>query len=216
MFLDDDDTWEPSKIEKQLEIFLRNPRVGLVYSGRLVVSESNRSEVLYQIPPRAEGHLYPQILYDNLIGTTSSVAIFKTVFLEADGFDPRLPALEDYDLWIRCARITEIAHDGCCYVRYTVAINPRKQISGRGQNHIIATNLLLEKYGLESKAQGRLAACRIRSAFYFFVAKAFQKESYWAMLQWCFKSLIMFPSFRALALLMPPAIVTTLRRWRGR
>src|SRR5699024_3402807 len=80
MFLDDDDTWEPTKIENQLQVFQKYPDVGLVYSGRRVVLENNRKKVLYNIQPKNEGNLYPEIFKKNMIGTTSSVALKKDLF----------------------------------------------------------------------------------------------------------------------------------------
>lgn len=91
MFLDDDDTWEPQKINDQLKIFASNPQIGLVYSGKLIVKETDRENILYRVRTKAKGNLYPEILYDNLIGSTSSVAMRKSLFQQVGGFDEDMP-----------------------------------------------------------------------------------------------------------------------------
>ena len=40
-------------------------------------------------------------MWDNFIGTTSSIMIDKKIINEIGGFDETLPALQDYDLCIR-------------------------------------------------------------------------------------------------------------------
>src|SRR5690606_29508074 len=85
MFLDDDDAWLPAKIDKQLAVFDKDPSIGLVYSNRNVVNEEG--ELIRKINSQKSGHLYPDILFENIIGTTSSVAVRKEVFQKAGGFD---------------------------------------------------------------------------------------------------------------------------------
>lgn len=212
MFLDDDDSWEPQKIEKQIEIFKKNPKVALVYSGRKVVSENDRDKVLYTISPSKKGILYPQILYKNFIGTTSSVAIKRELFIEVGGFDENLPALQDYDLWIRCCKQFYIDHDGECNIRYTIADNPSKQISGRKSNHIKAVKILLKKYQKDIKGQGMVGKKRIYSSLYFYIAKSTRRRSYWESLIWCVKSLSHFPNIRIVTLLVPQTIIKRIRQ----
>src|SRR5699024_9596549 len=67
MFLDDDDTWEPLKIERHTKIMTDKPDVGLVYTGKRIVSELTRDKIIREIKPKFEGELYPKILYSNLI-----------------------------------------------------------------------------------------------------------------------------------------------------
>ncbi|WP_313996588.1 glycosyltransferase family A protein [uncultured Paenibacillus sp.] len=209
MFLDDDDTWEPEKIERQLAVFRAKPEVGLVYGGRLVVGDADRDRVIGRIMPKARGRLFPAILYENHIGMTSSVALKRELFIEAGGFDPRFPALQDYDLWIRCSRLTVVDYDGRCNVRYTVASDPDRQISGRKDLHAGAVALLQDKYRREIEAQGALGKRKIYAGNYFYVAKAKRRHGLLAALPWCVRSVASYPSLKALLLLSPPGFV----RW---
>ncbi|WP_313996586.1 glycosyltransferase family A protein [uncultured Paenibacillus sp.] len=211
MFLDDDDTWEPGKIERQLAVFRANPEAGLVYGGRLVVSDSDRDKVIGRIVPKARGRLFPAILYDNCIGITSTVAVKRSLFFEAGGFDTSFPARQDYDLWIRCTQLTTVEHDGQCNVRYTVAANPNKQISGRKDLHTKAVALLLEKYKREIESQGFLGKRKIYAANYFYIAKAKQRHGYLSSVPWCLKSVVAYPKLKSMLLLFPPGLIRRLR-----
>lgn len=203
MFLDDDDTWEKKKIENQMNAFEEDSKVGLVYSGRLMVSDENRNKVLYEIPPKAKGSLYPDILYSNLIGTTSSVAIKREVFAEANGFDTELPAMQDYDLWIRASKLTMISHDNACNVRYTVTSDPNNQISGKSEKHLVAVESILNKYKKEIKELGFIGERKVKAARYFSIAKAQRRRTYSSAYPYIFKSFIYYPSLKPLSLLLP-------------
>jgi glycosyltransferase involved in cell wall biosynthesis len=216
MFLDDDDTWEPQKIESQLNVFNDNSQIGLVYSGRLIVSTYNRKEVIYEIHPHAYGNLYPPILYSNLIGTTSSVAIKKSLFKEVGGFDEELPALQDYDLWIRCCKKSIVGHDNACNVRYTVYENPNLQISGQSYRHIEAVTRILDKYQEEIVSQGFLKARQIKSSKLFSVAKSVRNSSLKKAAPWICASFIQYPNMKVLGLILPVKMLFFLRKVKSK
>jgi hypothetical protein len=128
MFLDDDDSWQPAKVERQLFRFDTQSEPGLVYSGRRAVDEDGNC--LYCIPATKEGDLSRRLLQENCIGTTSSVAIRADLFDTVGGFDQELPALQDYDLWIRVARRTQVACDPAHTVNWTVHATASSQMAG--------------------------------------------------------------------------------------
>lgn len=216
MFLDDDDTWEPNKVEAQLSIFATNIHIGLVYSGRLMASSTNRNKILYTIQPLASGNLYPQILYDNLIGTTSSVAIKKSLFTEVGGFDKELPAFQDYDLWIRCCKRTIVGHDGSCNVRYTVSANPKSQISGQSYRHIEAVHKLMDKYKKEIASQGIFQARKITAKHLFSVAKSLRNHGLIKALPWICSSFFQYPNSKVIALILPVRTIQILQNFRSK
>lgn len=212
MFLDDDDTWEVAKIAAQMSIFTSNSEVGLVYSGRLIVSETQRDRVIYKILPQATGNIYPQIMYSNLIGTTSSVAILKSLFHQLEGFDPKMPGLQDHDLWIRASKKTLVAHDNACNVRYTVSPKPLTQISGRSNSYVKAVEQIIAKYHLEITAQGWLGSRKVRSSFYFFAAKSCRLQGVMPAIPWITKSLQEYPNIKVIMLLLPTKIIQLLQK----
>ncbi|MDZ5784211.1 glycosyltransferase family 2 protein [Marinococcus luteus] len=169
MFLDDDGTWEPQKIEDQITIFDHHPEVGLVYTGRKVVDAEDRDTVLRSIEPKKRGNGWPDILFNNFIGVTSGVAVRKDLFEQVGGFDTSAVARQDYDLWIRLVRVAEVDYDIGCNVRYTVSKQKGKQISSRKDLHGRAIQYLLNKYSEEIESFSSLEKRRIKSDWYHYV-----------------------------------------------
>lgn len=105
-FLDSDDTWDKSKIEKQVSVLSQCSSTGLVYTGIRKLSQEGR--LLGYKTPNHRGRLFQILLNDNVIGSTSVVMLRKEVFLETGGFDEELKSRQDLDLWLRCSKITDI------------------------------------------------------------------------------------------------------------
>lgn len=106
-FLDDDDAWLPEKLERQIEVFRRvGDDVGAVFVGhRRVYASGTPDEDV--VPPEDAGKL-ERLLEENRIGTTSSIACRRGALRSIGGFDPGLPASQDYDLYLRLATRYEI------------------------------------------------------------------------------------------------------------
>lgn len=142
-FLDDDDEWYPDKLESQYKIIENNLNIGLVYTGiKIMYIRENTS---YSYLGLQEGDLSKEILKGNIIGTTSSVLVSKELLKEVGCFDEHLPAMQDYDLWIRLCQITKVgvvAKEKVNYYNYT----DKKQISLNTKKYIEAGNVILEKY----------------------------------------------------------------------
>ncbi|WP_071544711.1 glycosyltransferase family 2 protein [Pseudodesulfovibrio hydrargyri] len=103
-FLDADDMWEPTKLEKQLPLF-ENGRIGAVYSKRFIIDEHGERSS-FQHPPFYRGDIINQIFAYNFIAFSSTV-VRRSVFERAGGYDFALSTGEDYDLWIRMAALCE-------------------------------------------------------------------------------------------------------------
>jgi glycosyltransferase involved in cell wall biosynthesis len=119
-FLDADDTWLPTKLEQQLECILENPSLGLVHCGLEYTDGSGRR--LARVLDGAAGRIASDMLLfssTTVLGTGSSALIPRDVFEGLDhGFDPRLPAAEDWDLAYRIAREYEVGFVPEALVRY--------------------------------------------------------------------------------------------------
>jgi len=209
MFLDDDDVWHPHKVARQLEVFSGDSNIGLVYTNRNVVDDDRRP--IRKITAEQSGQLFPEILFSNIIGTTSSVAIKRSVFLTAGGFDTELPALQDYDLWIRACRITTVGLVQECLVDYTVSKQNGKQVSKSGDKQYQAVNRMLAKYKLDIDSLGKLRKKRVLANFLFYVAKSYKDRSYLCSIKYATKSIMAFPSLRAIALFLPNRILRVVR-----
>ena len=145
-FLDDDDQWENQKLEKQLSI-MQSTNAGICYTG-LTICKGKRSRYSFR-KPAFRDH-YRSILNSNFIGTTSSVLIPTKIVKEINGFDPALPALQDYDLYIRILKNNKAVWIDEPLVIYSNELQGGK-ISCSRVFFKDAANKLLEKYRKESE-----------------------------------------------------------------
>lgn len=111
-FLDSDDVWFPKKLERQISVLEANPSVSLVHSHLLGKRNSGSFIDLLKIrDPALLRATHPEILLGNVI-MCSSVVVRRSVLNEVGGFDedPKLRAVEDYELWIRISKGNSIAY----------------------------------------------------------------------------------------------------------
>ncbi|QJQ94004.1 MULTISPECIES: glycosyltransferase family 2 protein [Halomonadaceae] len=115
-FLDDDDEWFPEKLSRQVDLFNRSsPEVGLIYTG--VETVTGIDEPVLELPS-ARGNLYRELLVKNLLHGGSSAMIRRNVITRIGFFDETLPAIEDYDYWLRIGRYYNIESIRDPLVRY--------------------------------------------------------------------------------------------------
>lgn len=103
-FLDADDLWQPTKLEKQVQVLEDNPEVGLVYTWLdLVDAEGKvRGKVRKNY---LEGDVWEKLIEHNIV-ECGSVAMVRRCCYQAVGFfDQNLPSsyAEDWDMWLRIA-----------------------------------------------------------------------------------------------------------------
>lgn len=103
-FLDSDDEWELSKLEKQYDFMKENSSKAVACNywfeknGEKRVYISNHSEKVFSID---------ELLDYNYV-TTGSLLIEKKLLLGSGSFDPKMPRYQDWDLVIRVSRLTPI------------------------------------------------------------------------------------------------------------
>lgn len=100
-FLDSDDSWDPEKLEKQIEFHQANPSIRISQTEEIWIRNGKfvNPKAKYK---KTEGDIFLQSL-DHCAITPSSVCIHRSLWNQTNGFDPRLKACEDYDLWIEIA-----------------------------------------------------------------------------------------------------------------
>lgn len=100
-FLDSDDEWLPSKIEKQVPRFA-DPAVGAVYCRHL--SEDDETGVRVQAASSLyTGDIRPQLFSGRCPRTVSLFMVRTRALSEVGGFDENLRGFQDTDLWMRLA-----------------------------------------------------------------------------------------------------------------
>ncbi len=105
-FLDADDIWEPTKLEKQAELFERDGRIGLVHCGMREFDTDTGETIALHIDGM-EGEVADELLlWEKPVVNVSGSAIMvsREAFEAAGGFDPRQKCGEDWDLCYRIAR----------------------------------------------------------------------------------------------------------------
>lgn len=111
-FLDADDIWLSNKIEAQVQVLANSgPQVGFVHSSYFLIdAKGNQISSEGVVPPRLSGNIFLPLVLENytLSGSASSVLVRRTVLDEAGHFDERLFYGEDWDLWMRLAKVSDV------------------------------------------------------------------------------------------------------------
>jgi len=120
-FLDDDDTWFPEKLSRQVAVLEKNPDIGLACSNGYVEQEDNK-KILY-IPWKIKNKqdmLNREIMGDFVV---TSSCIIRASLLEVTGnyyVGEDLRISEDYDFSARFAAISRIWFDPRPLFQYSV------------------------------------------------------------------------------------------------
>src|SRR5690606_13381316 len=146
----------------------------------------------------------------NHIGVTSSVAVRREVYWQVDGFDEKMPARQDYDLWIRLAKITLVAYDSEPTVQYVMMSKPGQQISARPEAYERAVERMLLKYNRELAKLPALERRKAKASQYVMVADKYNRAGSPRKFRFAFKSLLEFPSAQAVLALFPYGVSLTL------
>jgi glycosyltransferase involved in cell wall biosynthesis len=105
-FLDADDLWRPTKLARQVEHLDHHPEAVLIYSDftRGPNPGSNNDSRLKAFKPRDPADSFHALLEENFIAT-STVVVRREALARAGLFDPTLKGSEDFDLWLRLAKV---------------------------------------------------------------------------------------------------------------
>lgn len=112
-FLDDDDEWEPDKIEKQIAVFEKHPDAGMVFcTGTVIYEDSGREEQSWNASIFKEHPSYEDMLtHDYVCGVFS---LFRRDALYTNHKPPakirfqQLPAVEDYEFCLQIAKYNDV------------------------------------------------------------------------------------------------------------
>lgn len=144
-FLDDDDIWRNDKIEVQMQLF-SDKQIGMVYCDGYSFYDNDikklgvfREASIFDRPIS-----HKMEMFNDFIGSTSQAIVRKECFDVVGGFDERLPARQDYEMWLRISQ------------KYTIVGTPEKLLYYRiHSGNRISTNwdkclksyqLVLKKY----------------------------------------------------------------------
>lgn len=109
-FLDDDDEFVPEKIEVIESVISNQNDVDIIYHSATIYMVNERVHYKSGASGPLSNDMYNELLVKNIIGGTSAATIKKKTMMEVGGFDENLPALQDYDLWLRLAKANKKFH----------------------------------------------------------------------------------------------------------
>lgn len=100
-FMDHDDIWYPGKVRSQVDVFLRDPQAAMVATNATAINLDGQR--LYAFPPfpAETAPLVHALLLDCFIQTPSQVMVRREHLAAIGGFDTKLVAAADHDLWLR-------------------------------------------------------------------------------------------------------------------
>ncbi|MGH8140840.1 MAG: glycosyltransferase family 2 protein [Steroidobacteraceae bacterium] len=107
-FLDSDDEWLPTKLEKQIGSLRTCAGRRWSYTGSVSIDAKGESCAHAAAVPRHGGAILEFLLRHEVAIWTPTVVAERRLVAEAGGFDAALLLFEDYDLWLRLACRSEI------------------------------------------------------------------------------------------------------------
>ena len=105
-FLDSDDLWLPGKLAAQVALLQQQPHAQACYTDEIWIRHGVRVNPK-RIHQKHSGWLF-ELSLPRCIISPSSIMLRRTLWNQLGGFDERLPACEDYDLWLRLTLATPV------------------------------------------------------------------------------------------------------------
>ena len=127
-FIDADDLWTPDKLEAQFKALQGNPQAAVAYSWTDWIDESGQ----FLRPGghiSVNGDVFATLLVRDFMESGSNPLIRAEALAEVGGFDESLPAVEDWDMWLRLA------------ARYEFVCVPSPQILYRVSSSSMSSNV---------------------------------------------------------------------------
>lgn len=145
-FLDDDDEFLPTKIEKQLEVFFESENeLGLVYGAFLRIDVNFDKEKV--IIPKYKGNVN-SILGLNHIGPPSMVMCTKLAIEKIGGFDESFRSREDIEFYFRLSEYFTVSYTNEIIMKYYVHSNAMSRIQ---KDKLLFLIRFIEKHKLNLK-----------------------------------------------------------------
>lgn len=145
-FLDDDDIWDRTKIEKQLQLFKEDNKIGLVFCDGYIFEETltNTVEPYQKVPWFHKNVSFAMELFNDFVGSTSQALVKKECFAQVGLFDVEMPARQDYEMWLRICKCYKVI--GINEKLFFHRIHSGEQISSNSSKSLMGFSLIYKKY----------------------------------------------------------------------
>jgi glycosyltransferase involved in cell wall biosynthesis len=149
-FCDDDDFWAPDKLAMQLDALHRHPEARWSVVGTVIVNERLRI-IGHRLAP-AGPEVARTLLARNVVPSPSGVMVATDLVREVGGFDPALPIMPDWDLWIRLALQSPLA--SCNRPLLAYLTHGQSQTGGGGATFDAEIEYLRDKFADDRRRLG--------------------------------------------------------------
>jgi glycosyltransferase involved in cell wall biosynthesis len=125
-FIGSDDSWNPSKLQKQIQFLTENQSIDFCFTEALTLDAQGNlgpSSPIFDYQNRTRSQWLLRLFFGNCLNAPS-VVLRKTVLRKLGCFDPLIRQLQDYDLWVRLLTqgcIFHIINEPLTYYRYSNA-----------------------------------------------------------------------------------------------
>lgn len=161
-FLDDDDEYLPTKIEKQIKLIESLPgEYGLVYCWMDYYDEQKQKSIL-KWKPNLKGNIHLKLLEKQVISGTSSILLRTELIRNVGGWNKEVKYISDWELLIRISKISLIdfvpeflvnVYINHSYIRQSKIQNNSQEVV---TNLIDFHNYILTKYELDFRLNKQL------------------------------------------------------------
>jgi glycosyltransferase involved in cell wall biosynthesis len=142
-FLDDDDVWAPTKLARQIDVMESDERTWSYAGDVMVDGDLNILSGGPPLPPDEVVSLLER--HDSIPAGASNVVVRADALAAAGPFDPGLTSSEDWDMWIRLARVGP--PDWVCSP--LVAVSFHRHNASRDMDAMIAQlDVVARRYGI--------------------------------------------------------------------
>lgn len=145
-FLDDDDEWVPTKIEKQIKLITEKGN-DYVYCGleQIIITKGS---IVHKVKPcnqNYSGNVSKKIL-SKIFTTTSCLLLSRKVFDEIGYFDENLKFWQEYELSLRAAQITDFYYVDEPLVLYTINRSDKQRLTNKVFKWHATTKYIYKKH----------------------------------------------------------------------
>jgi glycosyltransferase involved in cell wall biosynthesis len=157
-FLDSDDTWHRTKLERIAQTIVQDPDLGLICHDQTLFRNGRIVGRSHYGPPEAfQGDMYDYLLLGIDGPSTSATVVSRRYLDDVGGFseDSQHITVEDYDLWLKLAQV--------CRFRFLrdilgTHVYHSSSASARIELHLCNTIAVLDKHFGEASRQERIYA----------------------------------------------------------
>ncbi|MBD3322693.1 MAG: glycosyltransferase [Chitinivibrionales bacterium] len=192
-FLDQDDLWEPSKLEKQIALFMKEPDIDLVFTDLVKIGPSgkkrhpkDRDKIARSL---TDSNLFHKLAIKNVL-MPSAVMVKKGSFVKAGLFDESFATCGDYEMWLRMAGMNmkfRYVSDPLTVYRYHGA-NESKKTDIMNEDRIKAVEKVFDNPSL-SESKKRFRNKSIARAYIEGAHAYYSRKNYKGFLDYAHKAL---------------------------